>query len=70
MRSNQGVLIVQETESELKPCPFCGGMPMLTNWGLWRVWCKDCKATAGDFVIMKDAKIAWNNRVKGDKSVY
>lgn len=55
---------MQKTDDEpLKPCPFCGGIALLTNWGLWRVWCQKCKAASGDFVSKKDAIKAWNKRV-------
>jgi Lar family restriction alleviation protein len=55
---------MQKTDDEpLKPCPFCGGIALLTNWGLWRVWCQKCKAASSDFVSKKDAIKAWNKRV-------
>jgi Lar family restriction alleviation protein len=47
---------------ELKPCPFCGGKAIVTNWGMWRGWCTECKATASDHLTEKEAIEAWNKR--------
>lgn len=49
---------------KLKPCPFCGSKNiLLTNWGLWRCWCKDCLAKTSDELKKIDAIEAWNRRV-------
>ena len=50
--------------SELKPCPFCGGNRiMVTNWGLWKTWCADCKSETSSYLTEKEAVEAWNRRV-------
>lgn len=49
--------------AELKPCPFCGYSNIrLTNWGLYRCWCPNCKAQASDEITAKEAKEAWERR--------
>lgn len=49
--------------SELKTCPFCGSnRVLLTNWGLYRCWCVECKATTSNEITAKEAKEAWNRR--------
>ena len=58
--------------NELKPCPFCGGIPFYndgfyvngkggtTNY--FYVRCTDCKAKTDDLPTYKKAKEAWNRR--------
>lgn len=46
------------------PCPFCGSKKIiLSNWGMWRCWCSDCKSNAGDTLSEIDAIKSWNTRV-------
>lgn len=48
---------------ELLPCPFCGHEKnIISNWGLWRVWCPVCNGKADDALTRKDAIKAWNTR--------
>lgn len=56
---------------KLKPCPFCGAIPILihgvNNWeGLMCYWvlCSHCSGHTGGFSEEKDAVKAWNKRVK------
>lgn len=50
---------------ELKPCPFCGGENIIvSNWGMWRCWCRDCGAKSNDEIYRKDAVNAWNRRTE------
>lgn len=47
----------------LKKCPFCGSQNIIvSNWGMWRCWCADCKAKSEDGIYKKDAIEAWNRR--------
>lgn len=47
------------TKGELLPCPFCGNEKnIISNWGLWRVWCPVCLGKAEDTLTRKDAIIA------------
>lgn len=55
--------------SELKPCPFCGGVGRTTDrydrWvrdTLYRVECEGCEALAGEFQDRENAELAWNTR--------
>nr|DAI22068.1 MAG TPA: restriction alleviation protein [Caudoviricetes sp.] len=50
-------------KGKLLPCPFCGNEKnIISNWGLWRVWCPICSGKADDALTRKDAIKAWNNR--------
>lgn len=50
-------------KGELLPCPFCRNEKnIISNWGLWRVWCPVCKGKADDTLKWKDAIKAWNTR--------
>ena len=50
-------------KGELLPCPFCRNEKnIISNWGLWRVWCPVCKGKADDTLTRKDAIKAWNTR--------
>lgn len=64
------------SEIKLKPCPFCGGQPVLIDKDILGTWCKsvmcrDCKATVAYFVDEsnrgeKRAANAWNRRADTD----
>ena len=55
---------------ELKPCPFCDGLPkfyeIYTNGAkVWKVMCGarvDCCAILNDFDTQEEAAEAWNKR--------
>ena len=51
-------------ESELKPCPFCGGRAKMYNWGVWGVRCTDCGAGSDWDIEEHKAIEAWNRRVE------
>ena len=65
-------------ESNLMPCPFCGGKPFLSarlpyfgeQWTV-AVVCEDCNASSKHKVKDEDAIEAWNRRapeiVKGER---
>ena len=53
--------------AELKPCPFCGGEAVTSNWGLYRAWCVKCKAQTEDCLRECDAIEAWNRRAEDGK---
>ena len=57
------------SELELKPCPFCGGVPTLeekdgTNYYRYRVFCEKCAASQAWEHIDRIAISRWNNRVE------
>ena len=56
---------IEPMESELKPCPFCGGKEVLwqNNYQPYSVFCRDCHATIeskGDKLL---CLAKWNRRV-------
>ena len=64
------------TESELKPCPFCGAKNELEIWGvgcdegskgeeLWVVHCANCGCSMNGLDSKKEAIEAWNKRRNG-----
>lgn len=45
------------------PCPFCGSENIIiSNWGLWRVWCQECLGKSDDQLSQADAIRKWNTR--------
>lgn len=48
------------------PCPFCGSenivISVISNWGLWRVWCQACLGKSDDQLSQADAIRKWNTR--------
>lgn len=45
------------------PCPFCGNEnSIVSNWGMFRVWCPHCKAKSEDTLTTRDALKSWNTR--------
>ena len=59
--------------TELKPCPFCGGIGSVAydGWseaGAWScVQCKTCKICTESCLDISDSIIAWNSRPTEDK---
>lgn len=52
-------------QADLKPCPFCGGEPMLfftEETGFWDVSCQACGATPYLRKADYEAVEAWNRR--------
>lgn len=58
-------------KDELKPCPFCGGDPMIreryihnvANKKNYKIECKDCTNTFSNwYKSLKKAIEVWNNR--------
>ena len=53
-------------KEELKPCPFCGGRPEITQDGfeLWELACENlmCAYFGNDFETYEEAVSKWNNR--------
>lgn len=50
---------------DLKPCPFCGGDPVMIGEydGLYQVICPKCNGTVDDFDNVKDVSAEkWNTR--------
>lgn len=54
---------------ELKPCPFCGGLPEVTGSDLWQVECQACYVAFRGFYTREDAVEAWNARINEDHHV-
>ncbi|WP_419543556.1 Lar family restriction alleviation protein [Negativibacillus massiliensis] len=45
------------------PCAFCGSENIvISNWGLWRVWCQECLGKSDDQLSQADAIKKWNTR--------
>lgn len=45
------------------PCPLCGNENnIISNWGMFRVWCPHCKAKSEDTLTTRDALKSWNAR--------
>ena len=71
-------------ETELKPCPFCGGekVRMVINLSYSEIWCEGCGAritrglTMGKYDSFEDAKAdfgvralnAWNRRATDERA--
>lgn len=51
---------------KLKPCPFCGGTPIVSGCDdtLWIVICKECNASIGYKETKEEAIEAWNKRIE------
>ena len=53
-------------EAELKPCPFCGGEPILIKNGVgnYQVACDNCEVRQYAYAhkSKEDASEAWNRR--------
>lgn len=51
---------------KLKPCPFCGGTPIVSGCDdtLWSVICKKCAASIDYNETKQEAIDAWNSRVQ------
>lgn len=57
--------------SELKPCPFCGGLAYIEprNRSATKVWwvrCYDCGIETDVYDSEKEAIESWNRRVQDD----
>lgn len=50
-------------ETELKPCPFCGGKAELSNYTHYWIGCKDCWVETKCYKSKEEAIEAWNRRV-------
>ena len=55
---------MSKTKTELKPCPFCGGVPeVMYNCGKFSVACTVCKCgTSYEHDFKGQAFAAWNRR--------
>ena len=60
---------------ELKPCPFCGAGEMVAkkenedvyhNGWYYKIICRSCYATGGQYPTFERAIEAWNRRVNND----
>ncbi|WP_409364685.1 Lar family restriction alleviation protein [Burkholderia sp. Bp9011] len=53
-----------EIVSELKPCPFCGGIAEVHGYRLWMVSCRDiaCRSKGPIRGSKNEAISAWNRR--------
>lgn len=60
-------------ETELKPCPFCGGMASVggyvyeigaSEYTTHDAECNDCHATTFEYPTEEEAIEAWNRRTK------
>ena len=50
-------------EVKLKPCPFCGGLPMRHTEGMWSVVrCTSCGARSNGINTPEGADEMWNRR--------
>lgn len=56
--------------NEMKPCPFCGGEPVIVEemWDMdgvpkYLVRCKDCDSQNGEYDDEYEAIDAWNERI-------
>jgi len=48
---------------KLKPCPFCGGIPVIYNYpSAWCVICKDCRFDGPTDLGWSGAIELWNTR--------
>lgn len=56
---------MKRRDTELKPCPFCGGRAFVHNpeYGYF-VMCDRCKTSSNNFKDRDKAVNQWNRRVK------
>ena len=60
---------MEEKESKLKPCPFCGGDAILyIDCGYYIAECENCEAMSGEHETAEETIKSWNNRV-GEKTI-
>ena len=54
----------EEEEEKLKYCPFCGGIPIQTDYLRFgfAIKCSKCGAMTARFDVKSDAEKAWNRR--------
>ena len=58
------------TETNLKPCPFCGGeAKCIEFYGLYHVICCNCHIAGKDCPRIESAVSAWNTRKIEDDAV-
>jgi Lar family restriction alleviation protein len=56
---------MEEKESKLKPCPFCGGNAILyIDCGYYIAECENCEAMSGEHKTAEETIEAWNKRVE------
>jgi Lar family restriction alleviation protein len=55
-------------KAELKPCPFCGTVPVDANPFFvderWHIYCDHCEAAGPDETDEAQAIKAWNERIE------
>ena len=60
----QEVAEVQDRDTELKPCPFCGGKVTLWNYEFGTVRVFECKTCRTRFIFPWNKDLSeWNKRV-------
>lgn len=77
-------MIIENSRSFLRKCPFCGGTAVVESWEMssyeklnidsvdgmfYQGWCDDCQSSGPTCLTLEDAIKSWNQRIRPDSVI-